>query len=93
MRELRNVIERAVLMSRADEIGDLDFSFAPTRQSDSELDHLTLDAAEEMLVRRAMIKAEGNVQRASDLLGLSRAALYRRLEKYGIRSPGESEGE
>ncbi|MBK9654528.1 MAG: sigma-54-dependent Fis family transcriptional regulator [Rhodanobacteraceae bacterium] len=93
VRELSHVIERAVLMSRADEIGDLDFSFAPTRQSDSELDHLTLDAAEEMLVRRAMIRAEGNVQRASDLLGLSRAALYRRLEKYGIRSPGESEGE
>jgi transcriptional regulator of acetoin/glycerol metabolism len=46
-----------------------------------------------MLVRRAMIRAEGNVQRASDLLGLSRAALYRRLEKYGIRSPGEGEGE
>ena len=93
VRELSHVIERAVLMSRADEIGELDFSFAPTRQSDSELDHLTLDAAEEMLVRRAMIRAEGNVQRASDLLGLSRAALYRRLEKYGIRSPGESEGE
>ena len=93
VRELSHVIERAVLMSRAAEIGDLDFSFAPTRQSDSELDHLTLDAAEEMLVRRAMIKAEGNVQRASDLLGLSRAALYRRLEKYGIRSPGEGEPE
>jgi DNA-binding NtrC family response regulator len=93
VRELSHVIERAVLMSRASEIGDLDFSFAPTRQNDSELDHLTLDAAEEMLVRRAMIRAEGNVQRASDLLGLSRAALYRRLEKYGIRSPGEGEGE
>ena len=50
---------------------------------------MTLDAAEEMMVRRAMIRAEGNVQRASDILGLSRAALYRRLEKYGIRSPGE----
>lgn len=93
VRELSHVIERAVLMSRADEIGDLDFSFAPTRQSETELDHLTLDAAEELLVRRAMIRSEGNVQRASDYLGLSRAALYRRLEKYGIRSPGEGEVE
>lgn len=93
VRELSHVIERAVLMSRADEIGDLDFSFAPARPSESELDHLTLDAAEEMLVRRAMIRAEGNVQRASDLLGLSRAALYRRLEKFGIRGPGEGEPE
>ena len=93
VRELSHVIERAVLMSRASEIGELDFSFAPTRQNDSELDHLTLDAAEEMLVRRAMIRSEGNVQKASDYLGLSRAALYRRLEKYGIRSPGEDDGE
>jgi transcriptional regulator of acetoin/glycerol metabolism len=80
-------------MSRASEIGELDFSFAPTRQNDSELDHMTLDAAEEMLVRRAMIRSEGNVQKASDYLGLSRAALYRRLEKYGIRSPGEEDSE
>ncbi|MBK8069340.1 MAG: sigma-54-dependent Fis family transcriptional regulator [Rhodanobacteraceae bacterium] len=92
VRELSHVIERAVLMSRADEIGDLDFSFAPQRQSETEIDHLTLDAAEELLVRRAMIRAEGNVQRASDILGLSRAALYRRLEKFGIRGAGE-EGE
>ena len=93
IRELSHVIERAVLMSRASEIGELDFSFAPTRQNDSELDHMTLDAAEEMLVRRAMIRSEGNVQKASDYLGLSRAALYRRLEKYGIRSPGEEDSE
>ena len=91
VRELSHVIERAVLMSRADEIGDLDFSFAPQRQSETEIDHLTLDAAEELLVRRAMIRAEGNVQRASDILGLSRAALYRRLEKFGIRGAGEEE--
>ena len=93
VRELSHVVERAVLMSRADEIGDLDFSFAPSRPSETELDHLTLDAAEEMLVRRAMIRSEGNVQKAADYLGLSRAALYRRLEKFGIRSPGEGETE
>jgi len=93
VRELSHVIERAVLMANTAEIGELDFSFAPTRQSDSELDHMTLDAAEEMLVRRAMIRSEGNVQRAAEYLGLSRAALYRRLEKYGIRSPGEGDSD
>jgi len=93
VRELSHVIERAVLMARQNEIGDLDFSFAPPTQTVSELDHMTLDAAEEMLVRRAMIRTEGNVQRAAEYLGLSRAALYRRLEKYGIRSPGEGESE
>jgi len=93
VRELSHVIERAVLMARHNEIDDLDFSFAPPSQTVSELDHMTLDAAEEMLVRRAMIRSEGNVQRAAEYLGLSRAALYRRLEKYGIRSPGEGESE
>ncbi len=93
VRELSHVIERAVLMAHTSEIGELDFSFAPARQNDSELDHMTLDAAEEMLVRRAMIRSEGNVQRAAEYLGLSRAALYRRLEKYGIRSPGEGDSD
>jgi DNA-binding NtrC family response regulator len=93
VRELSHVIERAVLMSAANEISDLEFSFPPARQQESELDTLTLDAAEEMLVRRAMIRASGNVQRAADFLGLSRAALYRRLEKFGIRSPGEEDSE
>jgi DNA-binding NtrC family response regulator len=45
---------------------------------------LTLDAAEEMLVRQALERSGGNIQRAADALGLSRPALYRRLEKYGI---------
>jgi DNA-binding NtrC family response regulator len=49
------------------------------------LDALTLDEAEEIMVRRALERAQGNVQRAADMLGLSRAALYRRFEKYGIR--------
>ncbi len=48
------------------------------------LDGLTLDDAEEMLVRQAMQRSGGNIQRAADALGVSRPALYRRLEKYGI---------
>ncbi len=91
VRELSHVLERAVLMARGGEIDDLAFSFPAPQATETELDHMTLDAAEEMMVRRAMIRAEGNVQRASDILGLSRAALYRRLEKYGIRSPGEAD--
>ena len=93
VRELSHVIERAVLMAPTRQISDLDFSFAPPVPTLSELDHMTLDAAEEMLVRRAMTRSEGNVQKAAEHLGLSRAALYRRLEKYGIRSPGESESD
>jgi DNA-binding NtrC family response regulator len=53
------------------------------------LDGLTLDAAEEMLVRQALDRSGGNIQRAADALGLSRPALYRRLEKFGIAGAGD----
>lgn len=56
-----------------------------------ELRKLTLDQAEELLVREAMGRAHGNIQRAAEQLGLSRAALYRRLEKFGMREPGGEE--
>lgn len=53
-----------------------------------EFAHFTLDQAEEWLVRQALSKAGGNIQRSAEHLGLSRAALYRRLEKFGMREPG-----
>jgi transcriptional regulator of acetoin/glycerol metabolism len=40
--------------------------------------------AEQAMVRNALDQCGGNIQKTADLLGLSRAALYRRLEKYGI---------
>jgi transcriptional regulator with PAS, ATPase and Fis domain len=45
---------------------------------------LTLEAMEERMIRRAMERSAGNIQRAADALGVSRQALYRRLEKFGI---------
>ena len=47
------------------------------------LESLTLDAAQEMLIRNALERCGGNVQAAAEQLGLSRSALYRRMEKYG----------
>ena len=93
VRELSHVIERAVLMSGTGEIADLDFSLAqsppataggPAPGTAAAMEEMTLDQAEEMMVRHALEKSAGNVQRAAELLGLSRAALYRRLEKFGI---------
>jgi len=55
-------------------------------QASSGFEGLTLDEVEERLVRRALEKHSGNMQRAADALGLSRTALYRRLEKFGIRT-------
>ena len=93
VRELSHVIERAVLMSAADEIADLDFSLvhgdtaatAAPASAASVVEEMTLDQAEEMMVRHALERSGGNVQKAAELLGLSRAALYRRLEKFGIQ--------
>ncbi|HET9484076.1 MAG TPA: sigma-54 dependent transcriptional regulator [Xanthomonadales bacterium] len=88
VRELSHVIERAVLMASGARIDELEFSLpnvAPAGAAAAEaLESMTLDAAEEMMVRRALERSEGNVQRAAEILGLSRAALYRRLEKFGI---------
>lgn len=45
---------------------------------------MTVEEAEKRMVRQALEKTGGNIQRAATLLGLSRPALYRRMEKYGI---------
>jgi DNA-binding NtrC family response regulator len=98
VRELQHVIERAVLMSPGEVLAEPEFRLepgAPARaagapgaagEGDRNIEGLTLDAAEEHLVRRALDLHGGNIQRAADTLGVSRAALYRRLEKFGIRT-------
>ena len=45
---------------------------------------MSLEAVEAILIRKALARANGNVSRAADALGLSRGALYRRIEKYGL---------
>src|SRR5690606_7327567 len=89
VRELAHLMERAVRMAGSGRIegsglGLSDTGPVSTRTaaggSVDALDGLTLDAAEERLVRQALERSRGNIQRAADLLGLSRPALYRRLE-------------
>jgi len=88
VRELKHTIERAVILSDDVHIGpdDLQFS-APTPDSsdaDVSLDTLDLDDLEKTAVRQALSKHGGNVSRAANELGISRRALYRRIEKYGL---------
>ncbi len=45
---------------------------------------MSLEAVEAILIRKALTRASGNVSHAADALGLSRGALYRRIEKYGL---------
>ncbi len=84
VRELDHTMERAVLMARGSQVEVIDLGLAPARQAAVAIDELSLDAVEAILVRKALARAEGNITQAAELLGLSRGALYRRLEKHGI---------
>jgi DNA-binding NtrC family response regulator len=84
VRELEHTIERAVLMCRAQEIQPADLSLSSQRVQTQNLEDLSLEAVEAVLVRKALQRFQGNVSQAAEALGLSRGALYRRMEKYGV---------
>lgn len=82
VRELSHVTERAVLMSRGAALGpaDLRLDAVPTA---AERRPMTLEAIENDAIRAALARHDGNVVAAADELGMSRSALYRRMEKLG----------
>jgi DNA-binding NtrC family response regulator len=92
IRELKNLVERAVLVSGKDELGPEDFQahfqkMPPKANGNTELPPvgtMTLEELEAQMIRKSMEHYSGNVSRVAKALGLSRGALYRRLEKFGI---------
>lgn len=85
VRELDHTMERAVLMARGTKIEATDLGLTTVqRTSTSSLDDMSLEAVESVLIRKALARAKGNVSHAAEALGLSRGALYRRIEKYGL---------
>jgi DNA-binding NtrC family response regulator len=85
VRELRHVIERAVLMAKGAVVTAEDLGLQPSRTSGApSLDDLTLEEAERMLIQRALTRHAGNVSRAAESLGVSRSALYRRIQHFGL---------
>ena len=92
IRELKNLVERAVLVSGHEELGPEDFQAnalpaSPRSFSPSELPApgaMTLDELEAHMIRQSLAHYAGNISRVAKALGLSRGALYRRLEKHGI---------
>jgi DNA-binding NtrC family response regulator len=84
VRELDHTIERAVLMSREDVIEVSDLGLSPARVPTQALEEMSLEHVESILIRKALSRCNGNVSQAAEALGLSRGALYRRMEKYGI---------
>lgn len=83
VRELDHAIERAVLMSTGDSVQANDLGLQAARQVQAS-DDMSLEDMEAMLIRKALSKHSGNVSHAAEALGLSRGALYRRIEKYGL---------
>jgi DNA-binding NtrC family response regulator len=84
VRELEHTLERAVLMCRGSEIQRADLGLDPLRFPTQNLEDLSLESVEAILIRKALQRFQGNVSQAAETLGLSRGALYRRMEKYGL---------
>lgn len=84
VRELEHAVERAVLMAQGGKIKAADLALRAESDAAIKLDDLSLEEVEVLLIRKALARSGGSVSRAAEALGLSRSALYRRLEKYGL---------
>jgi DNA-binding NtrC family response regulator len=84
VRELEHTLERAVLMCRTSQIQPADLGLGVQRPQSQNLEDLSLESVESILIRKALQRFQGNVSQAAEALGLSRGALYRRMEKYGL---------
>jgi len=85
VRELEHAVERAVLLTiRERKIGPEDLLLRPPPDGAARFEEMTLGEVERHLIRRALERHEGNVSRAADALGLSRSALYRRLQEHDL---------
>jgi DNA-binding NtrC family response regulator len=84
VRELMHVVERAVLMAQAASIQPADLALRPPASAPGRLEEMSIEEVEEFLIRKALARNDGNVSHAAAALGLSRSALYRRLQRYQI---------
>ncbi len=86
VRELQHVIERVVIMNESEFLQPEDFYFADENKSNEKIDfdNFHIDEVEKVLIIKAISKHDGNLTKAAEELGLSRASLYRRLEKHGL---------
>lgn len=84
VRQLDHAIERAVLMAQVSLLGPADLGLHLGEPSSLHFENMTLDQIECWAVRRTFDQFDGDISKAAQALGLSRAALYRRLEKHHI---------
>lgn len=85
IRELQHALERAVIMNDTGILSEVDFQNLKSAEAHpTDFDELNLEKVEAWAIRTAIKKHHGNVSHAARELGLSRGALYRRIERYGI---------
>jgi len=84
IRELQHAIERAVIMTDSPTLQESDFLLSRALSSAPSNNTLNLDEVEKAAIARALQMHNGNISKAADELGLTRASLYRRMEKYGL---------
>jgi DNA-binding NtrC family response regulator len=83
IRELEHAVERAVLMAPGDVVRAEDLGLHTDRDAPARLEQMSLEEVECFLIKKALARYGGNVSQAAAALGLSRGALYRRLQKFG----------
>ena len=88
VRELQHSVERSVLMARGSRIEASDLGLRRRDDGTVLIDELTLDEAERLMIEKALERYQGNVSKAAEALGLSRSALYRRLQRHESEEDG-----
>jgi len=85
VRELEHTVERALLLSQGSSITAADLGLRSGKTSSTaRLEDMSLEEVESFLIRKALDRHDNNVSHAAESLGLSRSALYRRMQRYGI---------
>jgi DNA-binding NtrC family response regulator len=84
VRELDHAVERAVLMAQGDQVQGRDLGLRAARDATARIEDMSLEEVEGFLIKKALARYDGNVSQAAKALGLSRSALYRRLQRFGL---------
>jgi DNA-binding NtrC family response regulator len=84
VRELAHAVERATLLAQGPAVREGDLALQPATTGSTSLEDMSLEDVERVLISKAMARYEGNVSQAAKALGLSRSALYRRLQRHNL---------
>ena len=84
IRELDHTIERAVLLAHSDRLRVEDLGLQAHKETPKGVEEMSLEEVEAFLIKKALDRYNGNVSQAAKALGLSRSALYRRLQRHGL---------